>query len=245
MLLNQFEKSGNWLFRYRSYLPVVLFPFAALVVLFGDVDFSSSEGIGYAVFCFLVSIAGLAVRAYTVGHTPKGTSGRNTAEGQVAETLNTTGIYSAMRHPLYLGNYLMWMGPILYVGSTWFAVVCSLMFWLYYERIMFAEEAFLYSKYREKYKEWANRTPAFIPSFKRWQKSNLDFSFRNVLKREYNGLFYTALSFVFVDVLRNYMLTGGFYVLEFWKIVFVACLLLLIVLKTLKRGTRVLDVEGR
>lgn len=245
MLLNQFEKSGNWLFRYRSYLPVVLFPFAAIVVLFGDIDFSLSEGVAYAVFCFLVSVAGLFVRAYTVGHTPAGTSGRNTTEGQVAETLNTTGIYSAMRHPLYLGNYLMWMGPILYVGSAWFAVVCSLMFWLYYERIMFAEEAFLFGKYKEEYREWANRTPAFIPSFRRWQKSKLDFSFRNVLKREYNGLFYTALSFVFVDVLRNYTISEEFYVLEFWQIVFVVCLVLLIVLKTLKRGTRILDVEGR
>ncbi|MGB8874133.1 MAG: hypothetical protein WCC75_12145, partial [Desulfobaccales bacterium] len=43
------------------------------------------------------------------GLPPRGTSGRNT-QGQVAETLNTTGIYSLVRNPLYLGNFLIWLG---------------------------------------------------------------------------------------------------------------------------------------
>ena len=57
-----------------------------------------------------------------VGFTPRGTSGRNTKEGQVAESLNTLGMYSMCRHPLYLGNLLMWLGIVMYMGHLWFAV---------------------------------------------------------------------------------------------------------------------------
>jgi len=55
-----------------------------------------------------LSMFGFIIRAIAIGTTPKGTSGRNTKEGQVAESLNTKGIYSMVRHPLYLGNYFMW-----------------------------------------------------------------------------------------------------------------------------------------
>ena len=86
------------------------------------------------------------VRSYTIGTTPRGTSGRNTEE-QVAEQLNSSGIYSTVRHPLYLGNYLMWIGIVLFTKSISFTIIVSLMYWLYYERIMFAEERFLERKF--------------------------------------------------------------------------------------------------
>ena len=49
------------------------------------------------------------IRIYTVGTTPAGTSGRN-RDKQIAEKLNKTGVYSIIRHPLYLGNLLIWLG---------------------------------------------------------------------------------------------------------------------------------------
>ena len=36
------------------------------------------------------------------------TSGKNTAK-QIAESLNTSGIYSVLRNPLYLANFLNWL----------------------------------------------------------------------------------------------------------------------------------------
>ena len=92
------------------------------------------------------SVLGFLVRFYTIGTTPKGTSGRNTKE-QVADVLNSSGMYSMVRHPLYLGNYLIWLGISLASFNIYFAVIMSLLFWLYYERIMFAEERFLERKF--------------------------------------------------------------------------------------------------
>ena len=99
---------------------------------------------------------------------PKDTSRRNTGRPQ-AETLNTTGLYSVVRHPLYLGNYLMWLGVALFPGAWWAPVIVSLVFWLYYERIMFAEEEFLRRQFGEHYTAWAAATPAFLPRLGRWR----------------------------------------------------------------------------
>src|SRR5690606_25761265 len=128
--------------------------------------------------------------------TPKNTSGRNTHEGQVADTLNTTGIYSIVRHPLYLGNFLMWLGPALLTENLWFIIVFILSYWVYYERIMFAEEQFLARKFGEVYTKWADSVPAFIPKFRPFSKPDFPFSIKKVLKKEKNGLF--ALFFIFM-----------------------------------------------
>ena len=53
------------------------------------------------VLCFV----GFLVRFYTIATSAKDTSGRNTKQ-QVANSLNTKGIYSIIRHPLYFGNYM-------------------------------------------------------------------------------------------------------------------------------------------
>jgi protein-S-isoprenylcysteine O-methyltransferase Ste14 len=49
----------------------------------------------------LLSLAGAIIRAFTIGTTARRHFGRNT-DKQVAEQLNVTGIYSVVRHPLYL-----------------------------------------------------------------------------------------------------------------------------------------------
>ena len=107
---------------------------------------------------------------------------------QVAESLNTTGLYSVVRHPLYLGNFLMWLGVALFPRSLSFVAAVVFAFWLYYERIMIAEEAFLRERFGERFDAWADRTPAFIPSLRRWTRPRLAFSLRKVLRKEYNGL---------------------------------------------------------
>ena len=102
---------------------------------------------GWQAMCWAVGLLGVVIRAKTIGHVPPGTSGRNTSEGQVAETLNTRGMYSLVRHPLYLGNYFMWMALVLATGRLDFALVVTLAYMMYYLRIAMAEEAFLAGKF--------------------------------------------------------------------------------------------------
>lgn len=210
-LLEEFEKQGNWLFKYRSFLPlIVLFIGTALYLrteLYPETFIleETPYEIYYETTALIISLAGLFVRVYTVGYTPKNTSGRNTGQGQLADTLNTTGIYSIVRHPLYLGNFLMWFGPAMLTGHFWFMIAFILFYWLYYERIMFAEEQFLRKKFGTKYLDWSIKTPAFIPSFKNFKKSDLPFSWKKVLKKEKNGLFALFLIFCVFNIAGEFI----------------------------------------
>jgi protein-S-isoprenylcysteine O-methyltransferase Ste14 len=240
-LSNEFRKSGNYLFRHRSYLPLIFYPLATIVVIFQDNPFLITD-LWWSVACLFISFAGLFVRILAIGFAPTGTSGRNTKK-QKAEVLNSTGIYGYLRHPLYLGNFLMWLGIMLYTQSFWFTAVGILLFFIYYERIMFAEEAFLKEKFGEKFQEWSEKTPAFIPRLKKWVNPPLKFSPRYVLKREYRGVLAIIISFVYLNVLKHFINTGEFNISLFWLISLIAGLIFFIIIRILDKKTKILTTD--
>ncbi len=244
-LREEMERSGSWLFRWRSYLPVVLLlpVIAALVWPPAWLAPGWRSGV-WGGFCLAVSMAGQAVRVWAVGHAPSGTSGRNTRD-QIADDLNTTGIYSTVRHPLYVGNYLMWIGLALFPGDLWVALVVTLVFWLYYERIMVAEEAFLRGRFGPAFESWSARTPGFIPSFRGYVPPDLPFSLRTVLRREYSGFTAVTTLFALFVTLADLFAGRGLRWHSFWYGLLIFGLLVYVVLRTLKRRTRVLHVSGR
>lgn len=246
-LIHSFEKSGNFLFKYRGQIPVVLFLAAIPVIYFTDYSWMDNDEVNYYILlgvAALVSFLGQYVRAVAIGTSNKNTSGRNTKE-QVAEALNTKGIYSTVRHPLYLGNYLMWIGIVIYTGNIWFLLLVSLLFWLYYERIMFAEERFLERKFGEDYLNWSLKVPAFIPSFRNYEKSPIPFSMKTILRREYSGVSATIIGFLFVDIFRDVVTSGSFTYHSYYGIVFGIALLISLVLRTVKHKTKLLFEEDR
>jgi protein-S-isoprenylcysteine O-methyltransferase Ste14 len=243
-LIEEFTKRGNWLFKHRSYLPLVLYIFATLVILFSDNFFANYQDLTFSLICVGVALFGQLIRILTIGYTPKATSGRNTKQ-QVADELNTKGIYSIIRHPLYVGNYFMWLGLIIYVGNFWFIIISSLLFWLYYERIMFAEESFLRNKFGDSYLKWAENVSPFLPRFSNFSSTDLTFSFKNVLKREYNGFFAIFVSFAFIDFLQNYLQLDSLTLSAHWLYMLVGSFVIFFTLRSLKKYTKVLEVAGR
>ncbi len=244
-LREEFEATGNWLFKWRGQLPILLY-IALFVLLYlqPNEQFAPFTNTYWSIFCLLVNLTGLGFRAYTIGHTPKNTSGRNT-EAQLADSLNTKGIYSIVRHPLYVGNYLMWLGLLLYAGNISFALIVSLLYWLYYERIMFAEEAFLRKKFGQQYISWASQVPSFIPTFSRWQTSDLVFSWKNIFKREYTGLLVTVVSFAFINGYKHYQQAGVWQLDTFWLVVLIVGIIVALSLRTIKKRSNYFDVQGR
>jgi protein-S-isoprenylcysteine O-methyltransferase Ste14 len=244
-LREEFENTGNWLFRWRSYLPLIVI--AIFLLALREYEYPGhSEKLDHIweVVCLLVSFLGLGIRIVTIGHTPRGTSGRNTKK-QVAETLNTTGLYSVVRNPLYLGNFFMWLGIALFAHLWWLTLIYILVFWLYYERIIFAEEAYLRDKFGNEYLEWANKTPAFIPKLSQYRKANLPFSLRNVLRREYNGFFAVIVILFVLETVGEIFVKGR---LEFdlgWIFLLGIGFVVWMVLRSLKKYTKVLNVKGR
>ena len=194
-LAKELNKQGNLLFKYRGTLPLIILTVALLVfVLKLQAPNAFVTYHYYAFGCLAVALFGQFIRLITVGYTADLTSGRNT-EGQLANVLNTKGIYSIVRHPLYLGNFFMWLGLCLLTQDLWFTIAFILIYWVYYERIMFAEEAFLINKFGDTYLEWASLRPAFWPNFIIWKSSTSNFNWKKILKNEKNGI--TALFSLF------------------------------------------------
>jgi len=239
-LLNEYIQSGNYFFRKRSFIPLVLYVMATGVILIDANDILYQPDLLWSMVCLAISLLGLAIRIMVVGTVPGGTSGRNTKK-QLARTLNTRGIYSVVRHPLYLGNFLMWLGLIIYVGNIWFWLVACLLYWVYYERIMFAEEDFLKQKFGEDFEQWAAHTPAFLPGFKNWKSPHMDFSVRKVIRREYRGLFAVILSFVYLNLLKNFVLYDRLMLTQHWMMLLIFGTLLFITIRLLRKYTRVLN----
>lgn len=243
------KQQGTFLFKFRGVLPfAVLLPGWLLGLQHTMLTTVSRETwweVSYPFGCLLVTLLGLLVRIYTVGHTPANTSGRNTKE-QVADALNTTGIYSVVRHPLYVGNFLMWLGVAMLTHSGWFVLVFLLLYWLYYERIMFAEEQFLRDKFRDQYLRWAARTPAFIPNFRQLQPSKHPFSYKKVLKKEKNSVLYIFLVFFLFETVPH-LLEERMLIAEdwFWVCGLVGAVVLYFTLKMVRSRTPLLDEQGR
>lgn len=239
-LKSEMELHGEWLFRRRSYLPLIGVPvlvavLANMVWPFGSLGFHEV----WEFICLAISFGGLGVRISTVGFVPEGTSGRNT-KGQIATVLNTTGIYSTVRHPLYLGNYLIGLGAVMVPFEWWLPLLYTTAYYLYYERIMYAEEAFLQRKFGEQFDQWASRTPAFIPRISQWNTPARRFSWRTVLRREYSGLFMVILLHTAIEVVEHWFIEDRLTLEAEWVLLFAAGCAVYLVLRTLKKRTQIL-----
>ena len=245
LLREKLEHSGQWLFRWRSYVPLV--PIALLPLAFREYAYpmgSPSLDVVWEIGCFVVSLIGLGIRVHAVGHAPKGTSGRNRRD-QVADELNTTGLYSIVRNPLYLGNFLMYIGPALVPRCWWLVALVGLFMIVYYERIIFAEEQFLERKFGEAYVEWARKTPAIFPAWMQWRKSPLPFSWKTALKREYLGFCGLVLTFTLVEM-GEHLALGRSLELSTEVLAFaLSGLVVFVVVRWMRKRTRVLDEVGR
>jgi protein-S-isoprenylcysteine O-methyltransferase Ste14 len=243
-LVHELENTGNWLFKRRSWLPVVLVVIGIIVMYLVNRQAILFDMRDELVFLG-VSLLGEVIRILTVGFAPKNTSGRNTVNGQLADELNVTGIYSVIRHPLYVGNFFMWLGPVLFLRSISYTIIFCLVYWLYYERIIFAEEQFLRRKFGEAYDKWSEFVSPFIPYPFKFVAPRLPFSVRNVLKREYNSFINIFVIFTLLDLFRNYFLSGRIYLTEMWIYLSIAALIIWLIIRTIHKKTRWLEVEGR
>jgi protein-S-isoprenylcysteine O-methyltransferase Ste14 len=227
--------SGNRLFRWRSYTPLLLtgFLFAAMVRFeypFGNHGLDQM----WDFFCFGIALIGLLLRVLTVGFVPRDTSGRNTAK-QVAASLNTTGMYSVLRHPLYFANHWMWLGVALFPRVWWLPALISLVYVLVYERIVCAEEDFLVKTFGDQYTQWAMRTPVFWPRWGQWRRPSLPFSWKAVLRRENSTLLGVVTVFFLLECTATFIAEGQFEFDVPWVILFLAALTLYAILKILKK----------
>jgi len=231
LIKDRFINAGHFFFKYRSYQM-----FGMLLVFFEERRhfYHITDNIYYEVFCILIALSGMLIRVLTVGFVHEGTSGRNT-KAQKAEELNTTGAYSAVRNPLYVGNYLILLGISLLAQNHEVVIFNTVMFAIIYTPIIFTEESFLEEKFGERYRRYAEKVNCILPSFKNFKRPDRKFSIKMVLKREHDTWLTTTISLVFVEMLREYGHSGMITLNALWSAIVIGISIIWVILKYMKK----------
>ncbi len=226
---------GQSFFRWRSYLPLLLIPFIVWAIAVSHEPFGSAVvGRLWELGCVVFALGGLALRVYTVGTAGPGTSGRNTRR-QKARSLNTTGAYSVVRHPLYLGNFLIVVGLSLFPHAWVVPLIVAVVTIAYYGCIAHAEEAYLEERFGAEFRRWAARVPAMIPSFSSFAPPARRFDWMAATRREFYALAVILVTPMFLDMTEDFYSTGHLLLDPLWTGVASAGALVFVILRTLKK----------
>jgi protein-S-isoprenylcysteine O-methyltransferase Ste14 len=144
-------KYGAVLFRNRSWLPV---PFL-LVALLVPAHPTARHWIVAAVLIAIGEWIRLA------GVSAAGTVTRRRSRD--VQRLVNYGIFGWTRNPLYVGNFLIWMGFVVASGVVWFLPIAIAIFAVEYTLIVSYEEGVLESIFGADYLEYRTRTPRWLP----------------------------------------------------------------------------------
>jgi protein-S-isoprenylcysteine O-methyltransferase Ste14 len=142
---------GALLFRNRSWLPV---PFLAVALLAPARPTVANWLIGAVpiVIGEWIRLAGVAAA---------GTVTRRRSRD--VQRLVTYGIFRWVRNPLYVGNFLIWMGFVVISGVLWFLPIAIVIFAIEYTLIVAYEEGVLESIFGREYLDYKQVAPRWIP----------------------------------------------------------------------------------
>ena len=144
-------RAGAVLFRNRGWLPVLFL----IVPLLAPGHLSARRWIVGGVIIAIgewIRLAGVAAA---------GTVTRRRSRN--VQRLVTYGIFAWVRNPLYVGNFLVWMGFAVISGVLWFLPVAAVLFAIEYTLIVRYEEGVLESIFGEEYLAYKRRTPRWFP----------------------------------------------------------------------------------
>jgi protein-S-isoprenylcysteine O-methyltransferase Ste14 len=123
----------------------------------------------------LLTIPGLLLRAFASGHVQKD------------KQLTTSGPYSYMRNPLYLGSLIMAAGFAIAARNWWIVALMLLLFILIYVPVIAGEERYLREAFPE-YEEYARRVLRFVPRLTAYGNQKAEYSWARYWKhREYQA----------------------------------------------------------
>lgn len=151
-----------------------------LILLWVCAWFTEPAGEGRMVAGFAIAAVGQLWRIYAAGVIYKN------------RRLASTGAYSLVRHPLYLGNFLILGGFTLACGNLWMVAVVAAFFLFYYPAAIRYEDHKLEGIFGDEWREWSAGRPAMLPWKFRW-KAHEDASWNMHQSMMRNGeLYYTV-----------------------------------------------------
>lgn len=134
--------------------------------------------------------------------------GHKKAFSQKSEELVTTGIYSVVRNPMYLGSFTLGAGFVLTAWPWWALIPFAILFYMRFNLQMTKEEEFLKQNFGQRYIDYANRVPRIFPKIERvWniKLSNVVDLSEMLSTKEKRGLLTWPLLAVVLEAGQEYM----------------------------------------
>jgi len=190
---------GAACFRFRAFsvVPVILL----IYFIFDPMDTGSFNPI-LNTLGFLLALTGAATRIISAGYARPFTSGRENY--LKAESLNTSGFYSIVRNPLYVGNFLVYNGVLVAYSSPAALAFFNAFFIVNYYFIILSEENYLENQFGEKYREYRRAVPKVIPRFTLYRKNDHPFSLARAVYKEKNTTCYWIFFYAVSLLVKQY-----------------------------------------
>ncbi|HHJ36460.1 MAG TPA: hypothetical protein ENJ87_11900 [Gammaproteobacteria bacterium] len=244
MYQQELVRSGEALFKVRGkYLDIVIVISVVVAYFQGTLGPFTSDTANQVWFWASLGVAfsGALVRIFTSGHAALGTSGV-TKVAAIASELNTTGPYSLVRNPLYLGRILNFTGIAMLSGSWVYGALTFLISILIYERISIYEEEFLYKEFgKEAHAKWAKDVPFLIPRLHGWVKPKYPFWMRRCIYREEKKIFSLFTVIVLCDLARRGFDLSQLPENPVWYYIWAVALVAFIISRILRNFTKTYD----
>lgn len=153
---------GKPVFFYRGYTQAIFFSSIVFyVVFFQHSDIFEGTGVDTLMDAAGIGclVAGEFLRIWAVSHVGRSTRSRRLK----APVLVTTGPYAYVRHPIYVGNFLIGLGMVILSEAMLFVLVFLVLFSIQYAFITGEEEAFLKGHFGGEFERYRQQTPKYIP----------------------------------------------------------------------------------
>lgn len=219
MLYDSFLRSGYFLRKNKHILPFFLILSMILALALTKVSHIIPSSSILTILCLFIAMLSMIIRWLSL---------RTPAE-RMPELILSKGIYSIVRHPIYISNFLMVLSMSLYLGILWYTVMTSFLSVLITERIVYQKENCQYNKYGDDFTLWAKTTGAVVPYVLNWQSPVGSREYQFTARRMSPFVLVSVGSFLGISIVKHRILEGYFNLPIAWTVAFVVALITFIV----------------
>lgn len=159
MLYDNMLRTGLYLRKHKKFLPYIfIISLGIAIFITHPFDIVKSNGL-LTMICFFMFLLSVLIRFMA----------KRTDAEHLPDFVEAKGIYSIVRYPVYISNFLMVLALSLYMGIMWYFVFISFLAVLVTERIVMHQENCQKNKYGLLFRKWSKTTGAVVPYLLNWQ----------------------------------------------------------------------------
>ncbi|MDD4954451.1 MAG: isoprenylcysteine carboxylmethyltransferase family protein [Candidatus Omnitrophica bacterium] len=183
--MNVKNRLKRW-FKLRFF---ITYPFGLFVLFFCS---PTNESFNFGIWFVML---GLLIRLWANGYAIK------------THKLTTSGPYSVVRNPLYLGTMLITIGFMILLNTSYAGFIFVVIMAAVYYRTIRNEERALGEKYGKLFLNYKENVPMIVPSFFRYKKGEKwPFSVRRIIENKEYKLFIWVINIAIIFRIKGYFL---------------------------------------